>query len=134
MTAPQYGDKETVEVRVRVSPQAAAILRRQVEKAPMKETLATRAGRILTAALLEQDRFERDQKIFEKVAKVKADPEKRTVIELSKTHSAMQISTLLRMPYKAVMAELGKGVDDIVLSRSEKKDREDMPNTYGGRT
>lgn len=113
---------ETVEVRVRVSPQAAAILRR--DAVMQKGTIATLAGRMLTDAVLAMDNAKKIKEAEARFGAIKG--ESRTVLELSKSHTAQQISAMLHMPYRAVMSELGKGIDSIAS-----RDAEDMPSTYG---
>lgn len=112
MTYKQNRITETVEVRVRVSPEAAAILRRETER-PGATTMAATAGRILTDAVMMMDKVRREKEAEERFGAV----DKRTVLTLSENYTASQISAILRIPYKQVMTELGKQVDKAVIGR-----------------
>lgn len=128
MTDKRYNYHETVEVRVLVTPQAATILRRDTLNSPI--SIATLAGQILTRAVLQIETERKNKEAAERFAKLKGSPETRTVLELSEVYTPQQISSILRLPYKAVMAELGKQVD---TAAARGNDAEDMPHSYGAR-
>lgn len=136
MVERHYNKHETVEVRVRVSPAAANILRRDTLNTTT--SIASLAGRILTNAVLQIENSRKVKEAEDRFARLKGAPEARTVLEMSKTFTAQQISAIMRIPYKQVMAELGKQVDEAVNIAHVmgdhplvSHDAEDMPSTFG---
>lgn len=121
-----YRNRQTTEVRVRVTTDTAAMLRRLVAGRPDTISIAVLAGRLLDERVEEMDNSRIIKAGEERYNAVKGDPELRTVLELSKHHTMQQISAMLKLPYKVVAKELGKQVDE-----RHGNDAEDMPHTYG---
>lgn len=113
-----YRTRQTTEVRVRVTTETAAMLRRLVAGRPDTISIAVLAGRLLDELIAEMDHARAIKIGEDRYNAVKGDPELRTVLELSRHHTMQQISAMLKLPYKVVARELGKATDEMAAAVS----------------